>query len=337
MNSDKNMKSVFSRTDFQSEQTVKWCPGCGDYVVLSAIQRTLASFNRAPHEFVFISGIGCSSRLPHYIKTYGFHTIHGRAPAIATGVKLSNPALSVWVITGDGDGLSIGGNHLIHLLRRNLDMNVILLNNRIYALTKGQFSPTTPAGRVTKSAPEGVKDYPINPVAFALGTEATFVARTTDTESHHISGILSRAYEHRGTSFIEVYQHCVLFEDEEILNLSNREYREDSVIYIEHGKPLIFGKERNKALKITGSKVQIVNLDGSREKLNENEVTVYDETDLHMATVLAKLPHPQFPIAIGVFYSCERQVFEDIFPRRDNLCFVSNFNEILDQGESWQF
>jgi len=237
--------------DFTSDQDVRWCPGCGDYSILAQMKKVLPTTGIPPEKMVFISGIGCSSRFPYYVNTYGMHSIHGRAPAVATGLKVARPDLSIWVITGDGDGLSIGGNHLMHAIRRNLDLNIVLFNNQIYGLTKGQYSPTSPLGKVTKSTPSGSVDNPIHPLSVAIGCEATFVARSIDVHTKHLTAILKRAAEHRGTSFVEVYQNCNVFNDGAFEWGTDRDTKADTIVEIEHGKPLIFGKNRNKGIRQT--------------------------------------------------------------------------------------
>ena len=254
-------KPHYTRDDFVSGQDVRWCPGCGDYSILSVMQKTLADFTTTKREnHVFISGIGCSSRFPYYMNTYGFHTIHGRAPAIATGLKCVRPDLTVWVVTGDGDGLSIGGNHLIHCLRRNVDLKIILVNNEIYGLTKGQYSPTSKLGKVAKSTPDGSIDYPINPLCIAIAAEATFIARTVDTDPRHMGQVLQQAMAHKGVAFVEIYQNCVIFNKDTHVPITGREFRDDRAVYLEHGKPLIFGKNKDKGIKINGLNTEIVDL-----------------------------------------------------------------------------
>ncbi len=246
------MATALNRKDFVSDQEVRWCPGCGDYAILAAVQKTMPEFGIAPENTVFISGIGCSSRFPYYMNTYGFHTIHGRAPAFATGLKISRPDLDVWVVTGDGDGLSIGGNHLIHVLRRNVDLKILLFNNKIYGLTKGQYSPTSEVGKVTKSTPMGSVDFPFNPITVALGTHATFVARTIDVEQKHLGEMLKRAHAHRGASFVEILQNCNIFNDGAFNDVSDKALKADHQLVLEHGKPLIFGKNRDMGIRMNG-------------------------------------------------------------------------------------
>ena len=249
-----------TKKDFTSDQDVRWCPGCGDYAILSQVQKVFPDLGISKEKIVIVSGIGCSSRFPYYMNTYGFHSIHGRAPAIASGVKLSNPDLSVWVVTGDGDALSIGGNHFIHVMRRNIDMNILLFNNRIYGLTKGQYSPTSELGKITKSTPMGSLDHPFNPPALALGASATFVARTIDKEVKHMGSVIKESSMHKGTSFIEIYQNCNIFNDRAFSNLTDREIKSDNVLVLEENMPMIFGKEKNKGLMLDGPKFKVVKL-----------------------------------------------------------------------------
>ena len=251
-----------TKADFVSGQEVRWCPGCGDYSILNNIQKVMPELGVSREKIVFVSGIGCSSRFPYYMNTYGFHSIHGRAPAVATGIKAANPDLSVWVITGDGDALSIGGNHFIHAIRRNLDINYILFNNRIYGLTKGQYSPTSEIGKKTKSTPMGVIDYPINPVSLAIASEATFVARSLDIDVKHLGATVQAAAHHKGVSFLEVYQNCNIFNDHAFDYFAERGVRSDHMIYLEHDKPMVFGKERNKGIRMNGAHPEVVELGG---------------------------------------------------------------------------
>ncbi len=287
---------TLTRKDFVSDQTVRWCPGCGDYSILAQMQRVLPETGVAKEKTVFISGIGCSSRFPYYMNTYGVHTIHGRAPALATGLAVANPDLSIWVITGDGDGLSIGGNHLLHAIRRNIDLNIILFNNRIYGLTKGQYSPTSRPGTVTKSSPLGSMEQPLNPIAVALAAEATYVARSIDSHPQHLAATLKRAAEHRGTSFVEIYQNCVIFNPNEWTELSDRKNRDDSTLYLEHGKHMIFGKDRDKGIRLNGFTPEVVALDES----DLDEILVHDATSKPLASILGSMEFPDYPAAMGV-------------------------------------
>jgi 2-oxoglutarate ferredoxin oxidoreductase subunit beta len=296
--------------DFASDQDVRWCPGCGDYSILAQMKKVLPMTGVPPEKTVFVSGIGCSSRFPYYVNTYGVHSIHGRAPAVATGIKVANPELSVWVITGDGDALSIGGNHLMHAIRRNLDFNIVLFNNQIYGLTKGQYSPTSPLGKVTKSTPFGSVDNPLHPLAVAIGCEATFVARSIDVHIKHLGEVLRRASEHRGTAFIEVYQNCNVFNDGAFEWGTDRDTKADTVLELEHGKPLIFGKNRDKGIRLNGMTPEIVELG---KGISEDDLLFHDEKaeEPTLAYLLSRMRHPEFPEPIGVYRAVERPIFEE--------------------------
>ena len=278
-----------TKKDFESDQAVRWCPGCGDYAILAQAQKQMPTFGRKREEFVFVSGIGCSSRFPYYMNTYGFHSIHGRAPAIATGVKISNPELSVWVITGDGDGLSIGGNHFMHALRRNMDLNILLFNNRIYGLTKGQYSPTSEVGKVTKATPYGSIDIPLNPPSLALGAQATFVARTIDRWQKHLAEMMERSYNHDGGSLIEIYQNCNIFNDGAFETYTSKD-KLDNVIELKNGEPMLFAKE-TKGVKLDGSKAIVVDM----EKLsNGYNLKVIDSNSMEVKNYLYKFGDQNF-------------------------------------------
>ena len=287
---------TLTRKDFVSDQTVRWCPGCGDYSILAQMQRVLPELHVPKEKTVFISGIGCSSRFPYYMNTYGIHSIHGRAPALATGLAIANPDLSVWVITGDGDGLSIGGNHLLHAIRRNVNLNIVLFNNRIYGLTKGQYSPTSRPGTVTKSSPMGSMEQPLNPIAVAMAAEATFVARSIDSHPQHLAATLKRAADHSGASFLEIYQNCVIFNPNEWTELSDRKNRDDSILYLEHGKHMIFGKNRDKGIRLNGFTPEVVSLDD----VELDAILVHDATSKPLASILGSMEFPDYPAAMGV-------------------------------------
>jgi len=289
-----------TKKDFTSDQEVRWCPGCGDYAILAAIQRTLPELGVSREKSLFISGIGCSSRFPYYMDTYGFHTIHGRAPSFATGVKLVNPELDVWLITGDGDGLSIGGNHLLHVLRRNVNVQVMMFNNRIYGLTKGQYSPTSLVGLKSPSSPMGSIDAPVNPMAFALGANARFVARGIDTMIKPLTGLFKEAHAHKGTSFIEILQNCPVFNDGTWTHVTAKDVSSDMQLWVEHGQPLLFGKDKKKGLVISGGDAKVVTV--GEDGVTEADVTVHDETNLGLAFTLAHLLPPAFPMVFGVVY-----------------------------------
>jgi 2-oxoglutarate ferredoxin oxidoreductase subunit beta len=292
--------------DYASDQEVRWCPGCGDYAILKAVQKACADMGLVRERTVFVSGIGCAARFPYYMSTYGFHTVHGRAPAIATGIKLANPELDVWVMTGDGDGLSIGGNHMLHVLRRNVDLNIILFNNEIYGLTKGQYSPTSRRGTRSPSTPLGSIENPVSACAFALGAGARFVARSIDTLQAHLITTLKRAHAHHGASFVEILQNCVVFNDAVFENITGKEVAADAQVLVEHGKPLLFGKSKEKGLRLKPGKLELEVVPAAPD------VLVHDETNRPLAQLLAAL-EPPFPVAMGVLYcnpatSYEREV-----------------------------
>ncbi len=326
-----------TRKDFESDQDVRWCPGCGDYAVLASVQRVLPDLGIPREDFVFVSGIGCSSRFPYYVNTYGFHGIHGRAPALATGLKLARPELSVWIATGDGDALSIGGNHIIHVMRRNLDVNILMFNNRIYGLTKGQYSPTSEVGKVTKSTPVGSVDHPFHPLALALGADATFVARAIDVEAKHLQDMIRRAHAHAGTAFIEILQNCNIFNDGAFASLTERDVKADHRLVLEHGKPLVFGKNRDRGIRISGGfNLEVVQLGNG---VSENDLLVYDEQDHTLAALLARIGPPDFPTPIGVFYAVERPryevaVAEQIAHAREREG-KGDLDALLDRGDTW--
>jgi 2-oxoglutarate ferredoxin oxidoreductase subunit beta len=324
--------------DFQTDQDVRWCPGCGDYSILAQAQRIMPDLGIPNHRIVFVSGIGCSSRFPYYMETYGFHSIHGRATAIASGVKIARPDLSVWVVTGDGDGMSIGGNHLIHLLRRNIDVNVLLFNNQIYGLTKGQYSPTSEQGKVTKSTPYGSLDYPFNPAALALGASATFVARTLDRDPKHLQATLKRAAQHTGTSFVEVYQNCSVFNDGAFFAFTEKETKEDTVIFLEHGKPLVFGKDHDKGIRLNGYTPEVVSLKDGR--FSTNDLLVHNEHDTTLSVILADMTYKShLPRPVGIFLSIDRPSYEAEMTRQIDEATKKkgpgDLQKLLNSGETW--
>lgn len=287
--------------DFASDQDVRWCPGCGDYSILAQVQRVMPTLNVKKENLVFVAGIGCSSRFPYYMDTYGFHGIHGRAPAIASGLKIARPDLDVWVAAGDGDLLSIGGNHFIHMLRRNIDTVILLFNNRIYGLTKGQYSPTSEHGQVTKSSPLGAIDHPFNPLTVALGTAGTFVARTTDRDPKHLQEMITRAHAHKGTSFVEVLQNCVIYNDGAWDKYTEKDTKPENAVYLKHGMPLVFGKGNTKGIKLNGFKAEIVSLEDGKHSIND--LLVHDETSRELGFMLAEfIDKPGFPVPMGIFY-----------------------------------
>ncbi len=303
---------VLTKKDFESNQDVRWCPGCGDYAVLAQIQKLMPTLGIPRENFAFISGIGCSSRFPYYMETYGMHSIHGRAPAIATGLKLARPELSVWVVTGDGDALAIGGNHFIHAMRRNIGLKIILLNNRIYGLTKGQYSPTSELGKKTKTTPLGSIDRPFTPVSVALGAGATFVARTVDTDQAHMGNVLKRAAEHQGTALVEIYQNCIVFNDGAYESITDKSVRDDARILIEHGKPLIYGKNKNKGLRMRGFDMEVVTV--GENGVTEADLLVHDEASANpgVSFFLSQLDAPDFPVPLGIFRAVEQPAYEEM-------------------------
>ncbi len=332
----KNAQTL-TRQDFVSDQDVRWCPGCGDYAILSQVQKLFPSLGIPKENFLIVSGIGCSSRFPYYMDTYGFHTIHGRAPAIASGVKLANPDLSVWVVTGDGDGLSIGGNHTIHLLRRNLDINVMLFNNRIYGLTKGQYSPTSEVGKITKSTPMGSLDTPFNPLTLALGAGATFVSRTIDKQTKHMQAMIMRSHGHKGTSFMEIYQNCNIFNDGAFAQLTDKETKSDTVLLLENGEPMLFGAEKQKGVRLDGNTPIVVEIG---DKWGVDDVLVHDESDYVIASLLSNMTYqPDFPDPLGVLYAIEAETYEDRMVAQLDLAIEKkpsgSIQDILNSGDTW--
>ena len=301
---------TLTKKDFVSDQEIRWCPGCGDYAILNSVQKTFPDLGVAKEDFLVVSGIGCSSRFPYYMSTYGFHSIHGRAPAVATGAKLANPNLSVWLITGDGDAMSIGGNHFIHVLRRNVDINILMFNNRIYGLTKGQYSPTSETGKLTKSTPVGSLDYPFNPVSLALGAGATFIARSIDKDIKHQGIVYKQAHEHKGSSFVEVYQNCNIFNDGAFSVLTDRDTKLDNVIYLNHDEPMVFGhKNEPKGLMLDGFKLKVVTLD----KVSENDLLVHNQYDKNLAMLLCEMTYDEnLPTPYGVIYQESKPTYDEL-------------------------
>ena len=325
--------------DFKSDQEVRWCPGCGDYSILSQMQKVLADVGAEKHNTVFVSGIGCSSRFPYYMDTYGFHGIHGRAASIATGVKIANPDLTVWVITGDGDGLSIGGNHFIHTIRRNIDLKIVLFNNRIYGLTKGQYSPTSEVGKKTRSTPFGSIDNPIHPIAVALGVEVTFVARCVDVDVKNMIAVLKRAAAHKGTAFVEVYQNCNVYNHMTFAYASDKKTKDDHVLYLEHGKPMIFGKERDKGIRLNGTMPEVVDLGSG---ISQDDLLIHDEkaAEPTLAYLLSRMRYPDFPEPMGVFRALEAPTYEAVLMNQIEEATrqkgKGNLNELFGAGDTWE-
>ena len=330
---------VLSPKDFASDQEIRWCPRCGDYSILAQVKKVLPTLGMPKEKFCFVSGIGCSSRFPYYMDTYGFHSIHGRAPAVATAVKMANPDLQVWVITGDGDALSIGGNHLMHAIRRNVDLKIILFNNQIYGLTKGQYSPTSPQGKRTKSTPVGSVDYPLNPLSVALGCEATFVARSVDVDIKHLTMVLERAAHHKGTAFVEVYQDCNVFNHKAFEFATDKKVKGDNIIYLEHGKPLTFAKG-TKGIRVNeGSRPEVVDLDGS---VAEDDLLFHDEkaAEPSLAFMLARMRYPEFPEPMGIFRAQEKPTYDEVANQQIDDAIADkgrgDLTALFNKGDTWE-
>jgi 2-oxoglutarate/2-oxoacid ferredoxin oxidoreductase subunit beta len=328
-----------SPKEYASTQEVRWCPGCGDYSILSQVKKVMAKLQLPLEKTVCVSGIGCSSRFPYYLNTYGMHSIHGRAPAIATGLKVTRPDLSIWVATGDGDGLSIGGNHLIHAIRRNVDINILLFNNRIYGLTKGQVSPTSEIGKKTKSTPFGSVDSPFSPLEIAIGAEATFVARSVDVNVNHLAQTLEKAAHHKGTSFVEIYQNCNIFNDGAYTYATDRKQRSDNVIELEHGKPLLFGKDKNKGILLRNYNLEVVTL--GENGVTEDDLLVHDEKAAQptLAFLLSRMRFPEFPEPIGVFRNVQKPTYDSLVQKQiedaRKTMGESSLEELFHSGETW--
>lgn len=328
---------VYSKKDFISDQEVRWCPGCGDYSILASVQNAVGKIGKKKEDIVFVSGIGCSSRFPYYMNTFGMHTIHGRAPAIASGLKTQNPNLSVWVATGDGDALAIGGNHIIHALRRNIDLNIIMFNNEIYGLTKGQYSPTSKKGTKSKSSPYGVVDIPFNTAALALGSGATFFARTIDTDPKHMEETFIAAANHKGVSFVEVYQNCVIYTNKLHDEYTSRKTRDNTTVRLEHGKPLIFGKDKDKGIRLNGFTPEVVTI--GENGVTEADLIVHDEKDHNEAFMLSNLTYPDFPVPLGVYRSISKPVYDqDVEAQIDEITELKGaqtMKDLLNSGDTW--
>lgn len=331
-----------TKKDFQTDQEVRWCPGCGDYAILAAVQKLMPTLGVPKEKIVFVSGIGCSSRFPYYMNTYGFHTIHGRAPAVATGVKIANPELMVWVVTGDGDALSIGGNHLIHAFRRNVNIKILMFNNRIYGLTKGQYSPTSEAGKFTKSTPMGSLDQPFTPLSVALGANASFVARSIDREPKHLGEVLRRAAEHKGSAFVEIFQNCNVFNDGAFLHFTDKSKKADTQLWVEHGKPLLFGADQKRGLRLGGTNgitPEIVTI--GENGVTESDILVFDEKDPSgtLPFLLSRLEPPAAPIPLGVLRAIDRPTYDNqVNEQVDNAKAQrsgASIEQLLRSGDTW--
>ena len=328
--------------DFTTDQEVRWCPGCGDYSILAQVQKIMPNIGVPKENIVIISGIGCSSRFPYYMNTYGMHSIHGRATAIASGLKAARPELSVWIVTGDGDSLSIGGNHTIHLLRRNFDVNIMLFNNQIYGLTKGQYSPTSEENKITKSTPFGSIDHPFNPLALALGADATFIARTMDRDPKHLQASLMRSHQHKGSSFLEIYQNCNIFNDGAFEIFTEKSSKPEEALFLEQDKPLIFGAAQNKGIRFDGLKPVVVELGNG---ITADDLWVHDEKDFYKAQVLVRMfDDPRIeghlPRPFGVFYQTDRPCYEDVMAMQIEeviaLKGAGDLNKLLKGRENWE-
>jgi len=321
--------------DFASDQEVRWCPGCGDYAILKAIQKTLADLEVAPEQTAFISGIGCSSRFPYYMSTYGFHTIHGRAPAIATGLKLANPDLDVWVITGDGDGFSIGGNHLLHVLRRNVDLQIVLFNNEIYGLTKGQVSPTSRIGTKSPTSPRGSIAHPLSPVAVALGAGARFVARAIDIDQKHLIEVLTAAHAHRGASFVEIFQNCVVYNDNVFHDFTDRAHAPDTQLFVQHGKPLLYGKDGNRGIRVKPGTLDVETVVIGEDGVTEDDILVHNQTNTILAGLLGTLQPPAFPEVLGVLYNDPIDSYEMQVAALGDARSDVSLNDLIRKARTW--
>ncbi|MDP7036389.1 MAG: 2-oxoacid:ferredoxin oxidoreductase subunit beta [Candidatus Marinimicrobia bacterium] len=331
-------ETTLTRKNFISDQDVRWCPGCGDYAILAQVQKVFPDLGVPKENFLIVSGIGCSSRFPYYMDTFGFHSIHGRATPLATGAKLANPDLSVWVVTGDGDSMSIGGNHLIHILRRNLDINILLFNNEVYGLTKGQYSPTSAQGHISKSTPLGSVDYPFNPPQLALGAGGTFIARGIDREQKHLQNLIKEAHRHSGTSFLEIYQNCWVFNDGAFANLTDKEIKMETQLILEHGKPMIFGKGNNKGMRLAGSKLEVVDI-GKTSSIDD--ILVHDESNKIQGLLLSELTHKDgFPTPIGVIYREDKPTYENLMynqmDKAINLQGEGDLDTLFRSGHTWK-
>ncbi len=327
-------ESKLTAKDFAAEQEVRWCPGCGDYAILRSMTRVLAEVGAQPERTVFVSGIGCSSRFPYYVETYGFHTIHGRAPAIATGLKLAQPDLDVWVVTGDGDGLSIGGNHLLHALRRNVGLKILLFNNEVYGLTKGQYSPTSRRGTRSPSTPDGSFDTPIVPGLFALGSGARFIARGIDVDKAGLEAVLAAAHRFDGAAFVEIFQNCIVYNDDVFGAFTAKERAADAQLRVEHGRPLVFGEDGSKGLAFDPRTLSLTVVD-ARERAAD--VLVHDETNATLAQLLLRLEPPEFPVALGVVYRNPEPSFEQEFLARHptRMKRTAKIAETLRRTNTW--
>jgi 2-oxoglutarate ferredoxin oxidoreductase subunit beta len=332
-------KVELTKEDFVSDQMVKWCPGCGDHAILSSVANVFPKIGYRKENFCLVSGIGCSSRFPYYVNTYGFHSIHGRAAAVSSGVKIANPHLSVWMATGDGDSLAIGGNHFIHIIRRNIDINIMLFNNQIYGLTKGQYSPTTPMGSVTKTSPQGTIEHPFNPGELILGAQGTFFARGVDTNPKMMTEIMFEAARHDGTSVVEILQNCVIFADKTHQQITSKDLRDDHQLHLKNGEPMLFGKEKNKGIRMNNSRLEIVEI--GVNGITEEDILVHDQyqQDPGLHLMLAKMAPPHLPIALGVIRSAMYPTYDDLVEEQLKYAAanskIKNMDDLLNSGDTW--
>lgn len=330
---------ALTKEDFSSDQMVKWCPGCGDHAILHAVENVFPNLGIRKEDFVVVSGIGCSSRFPYYMNTYGVHSIHGRAAALATGVKLSNPKLSVWMISGDGDSMAIGGNHFIHTIRRNIDINLLLFNNKIYGLTKGQFSPTTPQGTKTKTSPQGTFERPFNPGELVIGAQGTFFARTLDTNPKHMTAIFIEAAKHKGTSVVEVLQNCVIFSNKAHELITSRETKDENQLMLEAGKPIIFGAAKDKGIVLRGTSLEVVKI--GEDGVTEKDLLVHNPHDLDpgVHVMLARMMPPEFPVALGLIRSVPVETFDQAMEAslklEKQISKIKTVDDLLNSGGTW--
>ncbi len=328
-----------TKDDFVSDQMVKWCPGCGAHAILSSVANVFPKIGYRKENFCMVSGIGCSSRFPYYVNTYGFHSIHGRAAAISSGVKISNPHLSVWMATGDGDSMAIGGNHFIHIIRRNIDINIILFNNQIYGLTKGQYSPTTPMGSVTKTSPQGTIEHPFNPGELILGAQGTFFARAVDTNVRMMTEVMFEAARHDGTSVIEILQNCIIFADKTHAQITSKDLRDDHQIHLKNGEPMLFGATKNKGIRLNGTRLEVVEI--GKDGITEDDIMVHDqyEMDPGVHLMLAKMSPPHLPMAFGVIRSAMYPTYDDLVEEQIRYAKenskIKNMDDLLNSGDTW--
>ena len=330
---------VLKPNDYASDQEVRWCPGCGDYAIIKGVHRTLAELQIPLEKLVFFSGIGCAARFPYYMASYGFHTIHGRAPALATGAKLANPDLDIWVVMGDGDALSIGGNHTMHAIRRNVDLNLLLFNNEIYGLTKGQYSPTSQLGTRSPSTPQGSVDAPLTPLSLALGANARFVARTFDTNQKHMPGVLKAAHAHKGASLVEIIQNCIVYNDGAFKHFTEKSVQDEMQIHVEHGEPLLFGKDKSKGLVLNKEEMRLEVVTLGENGVSVDDIAVHDETNRGLATMLAQMDPPDYPVALGVLYAEPAPTYESSVHAQIDQATKdgdkADLNKLLRRGQTW--